>query len=995
MEYISIIGLNIDGLSSKLEDLSFISFISTFDIVSLSELKCNYPFSIAGYKCIRSSSIPGEDLRGGVAILVKNSIWKHVNNVCKYKDQVWFNLSCIKYARFGAVYIAPSDSPYFSLESFAVIQEECKSYPEKCVVIGDINSRIPDLSEFIRSHLAITYSNNPDKGSNSNGRNMKNIMLSNDLLPVNNMSYMDKVFSGALTFRKGTTWVSQIDWVLCHSSIVPHIDKFEVISHPSFRSAHAAVAVYLKADKCCYESLHSRAHALGQSVIPNPPSKPSIKLSSIDTKQFSDNLPDPQSFWNCSFDSPGDISQYIVDSMYVAASSAKIKQPLPTADSSTTSLARWKKLLTIKDSKQLWKSIDWNGSFETPPDCLDRPSDDQFCEYFTELLNPPGGPVKLNIPDCVTYVPLLDDPIQPIEVEDVIKKLKPDKAAGIDGISPGLFKHMPDEWLLILTYLFNCVFTGEYPLAWAIARMFMIFKKGGRLDPANYRGISLINAITKLYDMVLNNRFTKWYKPRSEQAGAQKGRGCEEQILALRLLIDIARRTKRTLYIGFVDFIKAYDKILRSLLLVKLVNAGCGGAFMRAIAHTMTDSKCSIGSSVFTSSMGLRQGGATSCSLFTFYVDEAIQSLDMCGADNWLENLHCLMQMDDTAILATTRTSFVRKLRSTKDTCDDIGQTMHPIKSKYLAVNAEDTSPIILDDVVISHTTNYIYLGANISISTIPEQIANHMRDKSCHGFKFTSFLRKNSDAPFPVKEKVWNSALTSAIMYSCETWLTSDLRKAETLYISSLKQLLGVRTQTPNNMVLAELNVPSAAGYIIERQSKFLLKLLARPNYSQSYISRLITEARRLKSPMGKSLNLILSGYSVPDPATSIRLSSSSRRLAYIRLNPNLDKNKMYSDISCPEYARIAATRMRLSSHRLKFEMARWSRQPRDTCVCACSSGALQDELHVLLQCPLTKPLLSKYPSLAHANSLNVLFDDCCSSAVALYCYEVLRLLT
>ena len=916
--------------------------------------------------------------------------------MCKYKDQVWFNLSCIKYARFGAVYIAPSDSPYFSLESFAVIQEESKSHPEKCVVIGDINSRIPDLSEFTRNDLAITYSSNPDKGSNSNGRNMKNIMLSNDLVPVNNMSYLDKVFSGALTFRKGNTWVSQIDWVLCHTSIIPHIEKFEVISHSSFRSAHAAVSVHLKADKCCYESLCSRAHDLGQSVIPKPPSKPPIRLCSIDTKQFCDNLPDPQSFWSCSFDSPGDISQFIVECMYVAASSAKIKQPPPSADFSTTSHARWQRLLAIKDSKQLWKSIDWNGSFDTPPDCLDRPSDDQFCEYFTELLNPPGGPTKLNIPDCDTYVPFLDDPIQPIEVEDVIKKLKPDKAAGIDGISPGLFKHMPDEWLLILTFLFNCVFSGDYPLAWAIARMFMIFKKGGRLDPANYRGISVINAISKLYDMVLNNRFTKWYKPRSEQAGAQKGRGCEEQILTLRLLIDIARKTKRTLYIGFVDFIKAYDKILRYLLLVKLVNAGCGGAFMRAIAHTMKDTKCSIGSSVFTSSMGLRQGGATSCSLFTFYVDEAIEALDRCGSDDWLGNLHCLMQMDDTAILATSRAGFVKKLRIIKDTCDTIGQTAHPIKSKFLAVNADDVSPIVLDDIVISHILNYVYLGGNISNAPIHTQIADHMRDKSCHMLKFTSFLRKNSDAPFPVKEKVWDSALTAAIMYSCETWLTSDLRKAEAPYMSSLKQLLGVRTQTPNNLAQVELNVPSAAGYIFKRQSKYLHKLMARPDYSQSYIGRIIAEARRIKSPMGKCLNQILSGSTIPpDPPSTIRQSSSTRRLAYLNLNPDLGKNKMYSDVKCPEYARLSATRMRLSSHRLKFEMSRWSRQSREECVCVCGSGEVQDELHVLLRCPLTKPLRDKYPNIAAITSLPDLFENCDSSLTALYCHEVLRLLT
>jgi len=42
--------------------------------------------------------------------------------------------------------------------------------------------------------------------------------------------------------------------------------------------------------------------------------------------------------------------------------------------------------------------------------------------------------------------------------------------------------------------------------------------------------------------MILNNRFSLWYKPRPEQAGAQPRRSCEEHILCIRLLIDIARR---------------------------------------------------------------------------------------------------------------------------------------------------------------------------------------------------------------------------------------------------------------------------------------------------------------------------------------------------------------------------------------------------------------------------------------------------------------------
>ena len=117
-------------------------------------------------------------------------------------------------------------------------------------------------------------------------------------------------------------------------------------------------------------------------------------------------------------------------------------------------------------------------------------------------------------------------------------------------MSPGILKILPAQWIIFITFFFNLVFQGTYPIQWAIAKVFNIFKKGDKRDPGNYRGISIMSAIAKLYDVILCNRFLQWYKPKFEQAGAQKGRGCEEQIFVIRLLIDIARKCKFPLYIG-------------------------------------------------------------------------------------------------------------------------------------------------------------------------------------------------------------------------------------------------------------------------------------------------------------------------------------------------------------------------------------------------------------------------------------------------------------
>ena len=105
----------------------------------------------------------------------------------------------------------------------------------------------------------------------------------------------------------------------------------------------------------------------------------------------------------------------------------------------------------------------------------------------------------------------------------------------------------------------------------------------------NYRGISILVALAKLYDMVglLSDRFQLGYKPKFEQAGAQRGRGCEEQILTTRLLIDIARKRKLALWVAFVDYKKAYDMVDRRTLLQLLDEKECGTTFLKAVRASL------------------------------------------------------------------------------------------------------------------------------------------------------------------------------------------------------------------------------------------------------------------------------------------------------------------------------------------------------------------------------------------------------------------------
>ena len=83
---------------------------------------------------------------------------------------------------------------------------------------------------------------------------------------------------------------------------------------------------------------------------------------------------------------------------------------------------------------------------------------------------------------------------------------------------------------------------------------------------------------------------------------------------------------------------------------------------------------------------------------------------------------------------------------------------------------------------------------------------------------------------------------------------------------------------------------------------------------------------------------------------------------MLYYCINPSSDVHCVYKMRSefIPEHLRIAFTRMRLSSHRLRVETGRWSRLPREQHLCAC--GQVQDEQHILTVCPIVEHCIESY---------------------------------
>ena len=311
---------------------------------------------------------------------------------------------------------------------------------------------------------------------------------------------------------------------------------------------------------------------------------------------------------------------------------------------------------------------------------------------------------------------------------------------------------------------------------------------------------------------------------------------------------------------------------------------------------------------------------------------------------------------------------------------------MNCAKTKFMVINGSeyDRTDINIDDEFISHCTKYTYLGAVIHEDTSFKQfIEEHVALKDKIVLKFYSFLNKNADLPYTLKRRVLEACLFSSLIYSCESWYSDKLGKLNTLYMASVKAALGVRESCPNIIALLEGGFARLSAIIKERQYRFFKKLInSRAQLDDDPFMLMLGTARMNNTPASQYIDSILKctavsfiDSDVKEMRDQLRQAAGSKFITYRQINTELQKHGMYERNSISEFKRLAVTRFRTSSHRLKIETGRWSRIPHERRLCNCGLAEVQDEKHVIETCLHLSELKLTFPNLDFR--LEAFFDN------------------
>lgn len=172
------------------------------------------------------------------------------------------------------------------------------------------------------------------------------------------------------------------------------------------------------------------------------------------------------------------------------------------------------------------------------------------------------------------------------EVLETIASLKTNNSSGMDGISGKILKCIDKFIVYPLVYLINFIIrTSTFPSVLKMAVVIPLFKRGDRTDVSNYRPISLLSSISKIFEKIVKTRLCNYLDNNNilsdSQHGFRKGRSTVDAIAKLTEYIMVQNDKGKKVISVFVDLEKAFDTISHKILFEKMKIHGIGGGSLK------------------------------------------------------------------------------------------------------------------------------------------------------------------------------------------------------------------------------------------------------------------------------------------------------------------------------------------------------------------------------------------------------------------------------
>ncbi len=404
------------------------------------------------------------------------------------------------------------------------------------------------------------------------------------------------------------------------------------------------------------------------------------------------------------------------------------------------------------------------------------------------------------------------------EVTDMIKQMA-NTSPGTDGCSAKMLKSLPLDTVKALCNLYNyCLMGGTIPGKWKEGQITLIYKKGPSWKPGNYRPITLLQNVYKIYSNLITARLTKYsekYIIHRTQSGFRQSKSTTDNCITVKAIYNDAKKKGKELHAMYVDISKAFDSVqhwhIEEVLRYYKVDIILITAIMNLLKNRKARLK--INSQVtewFEVTQGTPQGDPISPLLFLICINPIIEYINQKDKgyklSKWLK-ISILAYADDIILLGNNRNEINKITKWLTSWMDAYGLKVNHSKSGYTHNSPSKNQGIATqghDIPTINKNESYLYLGININLDL------NWEKHESTTKAKFLWRLKiiKSKRLTVPQTVDIINIVANAYVIYAMDVcdFSPNFIRKLDSKVAKLVRMKMGISSKSGNALLYAPI---------------------------------------------------------------------------------------------------------------------------------------------------------------------------------------------